>query len=161
MTIQEPESTTQPASAKPPTPVQHLRACLDSAIWRADDLAGRGGIERGIAKKHVALAAQYDNDAMVARRDVEIWRRLLELAEAETANKRQAGEPPMVEARPAPVVRTQPYGPPMVHCNGCSKPIRPANADEQAAAQAGQGLLDVRRECPDCSLNAAERVETA
>lgn len=150
MTVHEsapvvPLEQTGAAAAAPHGPaehpvVAHLRACLAAAETAADNLAGHGGREREIAARHLAQAAQCDEDAMNARADVDTWRVLLERAIAEV------GKPTAPPAEPA--------RPPILHCNGCGRPLRPATPDEQAAAQTGHPP-DLRRECPTCLLALA------
>lgn len=141
-----------PAQAPPEHPVvAHVRACLARAEELADEAAGRGGREREIAARHLAQAAQYDEEAVHARADVNTWKVLLERAIAEVGKPAQ--EPATPVARP--IVVAEPAPPPMRHCNGCGEPLRRATPHELAAASAGQPLPDVRRECPTCQLDAA------
>jgi hypothetical protein len=120
--------------------VAHLRTCLARAEEYADDIAGRGGRERETAARHLAQAARCDEEAMNARADVDTWRDLLERAIAKVG---EPADPPVEPGRP-----------PILHCNGCGRPLRPATPEEQAAAQAGRPP-DLRRECPTCLLNVA------
>lgn len=124
--------------------VAHLRERLARAVAHADGIAGRGGHERETAARHLAQAARCDEDAMRARADVDTWRDLLEVAIAKVGKPgtREPANPPV---RPA----VEPARPPILHCNGCGRPLRPATPDEQAAAQAGRPP-DLRRECPTC-----------
>lgn len=145
-----------PAPHAPPEHpvVAHLREQLARAVAHADDIAGRGGHERETAARHLAQAARCDEDAMRARADVDTWRDLLERAIATVGKPATPSARPAVEQNGQPPHGGRPPGLPILHCNGCRRPLRAATPEEQAAARAGN-LPDVRRECPTCLLALA------
>ncbi|WP_049568730.1 hypothetical protein [Nonomuraea sp. SBT364] len=106
MTVFEPihhEPPPLPLPIEGEHPVAHLRRCVERAIARADQLAAAGGHEREEADRHMAQARRYDDAAVAARRRVETWTRLIEVAEAEQANRPAGAAPyPAAAIGPAP-----------------------------------------------------------
>ena len=123
------------------------------------------------AAHHRNQAATLENQAMQCRTREEEYRRLLVLKGSRPADlpgdvyETDAGEvddqgnvQTVLFQRPAGVA---PYPFPLVRgyrrCNGCQSVIRPATPEETEAANACRDLPDVRRECPDCGIEAAAR----